>query len=417
MIAEIITIGDEILIGQIVDTNSAWMGIELNKVGIKVGQITSISDDSTQIQTSLQRALGHADIVLLTGGLGPTKDDVTKKALADFFNAKLVMDRGTLEHVSKIFEKLNRPLLDVNIKQAEVPENCTVIKNENGTAPCMWFEHQGKIIISMPGVPFEMKSLMVEQVIPTLLKHFNLPIIKHLNILTAGLGESFLAKEIEDIEDLLPKHIKLAYLPKFGQVKLRLSGIADDSINLQEEIREWQQKIITRLGKYVIADHDTTVPQVVLDFLTTHSLNFSTAESCTGGFIAHLITALPGSSAVYVGGGVVYTNPLKKCLLGVREETLEKYTAVSEPTVLEMADGAKDKFQSDYAIAVSGYAGSGEDVSEEEIGLIWIAIAGPRRTIAKQFKLGNNRTQNIERASIVALTFLLNELKKDTKIS
>ncbi len=414
---EIITIGDEILIGQIVDTNSAWMGVELNKVGISVSSIVSISDQIEVIKSSLKSALERVDIVLITGGLGPTKDDVTKKSLAEFFNSKMILDQETLAHVKQIFDQLGRPLLDVNIKQAEVPEVCQVIKNDNGTAPCMWFEVDGKIVVSMPGVPFEMKALMSDKIIPRLLTHFKLPIIQHLNILTVGLGESFLAKQIEDLESSLPEYIKLAYLPKFGQVRLRLSGVANDLNNLLTEMQKWQKLIIERLGDYVVSNQDITLQQVVLNYLIENGFKLSTAESCTGGYIAHLITQITGSSSAYVGGGVVYTNELKKKVLGVREDTLIQFSAVSEETVIQMAEGANHNFGSDYAMAVSGYAEGGEGVVDEAVGLIWIAIAGPYGTTAKSFHFGKNRLQNIERATTAAFSFLLKQMKEDSKIS
>lgn len=282
MLAEIITIGDEILIGQIVDTNSAWMAKQLNQIGMKVKQITSVSDDADHIMEALRLAESRADVILMTGGLGPTKDDITKVTLAKYFNMGFRRDEETLNHVTEIFARLNRPMIDLNRTQADVPEGCIVIKNKNGTAPCMWFEQHGKIFVSMPGVPFEMMYLMDDEIIPRIKAAFKLPVIYHKTILTSNIGESFLAMEIEDIENSLPPSIKLAYLPKLGQVRLRLSTIGEEEAPLKAAVDFYAQQIIARIRQHVVAEEDIALEKAILNFMEQRKLTLSTAESCTG---------------------------------------------------------------------------------------------------------------------------------------
>jgi nicotinamide-nucleotide amidase len=407
MLAEIITIGDEILIGQIVDTNSAWMAQELNKIGMAVKQITSVSDDASHIVEALNEAQKRADVILITGGLGPTKDDITKFTLSKYFNMPLRQDKATLDHITSIFTRLNRPMIEANIRQADVPDGCMVIQNANGTAPCMWFEHNGKIIVSMPGVPFEMMYLMEEEIIPRIKAAFNLPFIVHQTILTAGLGESFLAQEIGEIEDQLPSHLKLAYLPKLGQVRLRLSGSGNDEMLLKKEIAAITTKIIAKIEKFVVIADDIALEKAILDKMKARKLTLSTAESCTGGYISHLITQHAGSSAVFAGGAVVYSYDLKESVLGVKHETLSTFGAVSEQTVKEMAQGAILHFKTDYAIAVSGIAGPDGGMPDKPVGTVWIAIASKEKVEAKLFNFGSKRLQNIERSATAAFTLLL----------
>ncbi|MNK04138.1 Nicotinamide-nucleotide amidohydrolase PncC [compost metagenome] len=413
MLAEIITIGDEILIGQIVDTNSAWMAEQLNLIGIKVKQVSSVSDDAEHIIEALQLAEKRADIILITGGLGPTKDDITKITMARYFNMGFRRDQETLKHVTDIFVRYNKPMIESNRKQADVPDGCTVIKNKNGTAPCMWFEERGKIFVSMPGVPFEMKYLMEEEILPKLKKAFKLPAIIHKTILTANIGESFLAVELEEIEDSLPAHIKLAYLPKLGQIRLRLSGSGDDEHLLKGEVEAYAQQIINKVKKYVVIDQDIALEKAILDIMEANNLTLSTAESCTGGYIAHLITQHPGCSAVYAGGAVTYSNALKMSVLGVHAETLQTYGAVSEQTVKEMAYGARINFKTDYAVAVSGVAGPDGGTEDKPVGTVWVAVANSHHVIARLFNFSNRRAQNIERSAIAALSMVLNEIKQD----
>lgn len=411
MLAEIITIGDEILIGQIVDTNSAWMAEKLNQAGIRVKQISSVSDDRQHILDALAEAATRADIILITGGLGPTKDDITKKTLAEYFNVGMVMNDDALENVSNIFKKYNRPLLEVNRRQAEVPANCVVIQNKNGTAPGMWFEVDGKIYVSMPGVPFEMKYMVEDEVIHQLKAKLKLPVIIHKTILTAGEGESFLAEKIADIEDSLPAHIKLAYLPKLGQVRLRLSADGDDAALLQTEVDSYAAKIVERVKHAVVAEEDIPLEKALLNFMEQRGLTLSVAESCTGGYISHLITQNAGSSKVFLGGVVSYSNQLKESMLGVKHETLDQFGAVSGETAKEMVEGALRNFKSDYAVAVTGIAGPDGGSAEKPVGTVWIAAANANKTVTKKFTFGNKRLQNIERSAVWAFFMLITLLK------
>jgi nicotinamide-nucleotide amidase len=406
MLAEIITIGDEILIGQIVDTNSAWIAKELNGIGVRVKQISSVSDDRVHILTALAEAHKRADIILITGGLGPTKDDITKKTLAEYFNVGMVENAEALANVQKLFKKYNRPMIDVNRLQAQVPANCEVVLNENGTAPGMWFNHEGKVYMSMPGVPFEMMYMMEEKVLPKIKATFKLPFIIHKTILTVGEGESFLAERIADIEDSLPKHIKLAYLPKLGQVRLRLSGDGENEALLKTEVEHYAVKLVERVGQFVIAEEDIALEKAILNKMEARGLTLSVAESCTGGYISHLFTQHPGSSNVFFGGAISYSYELKESILGVKNETLWQHGAVSQETVTEMVEGAILNFKSDYAIAVTGVAGPGGGTPDKPVGTVWIAAASAKKTVVKKFTFGNKRLQNIERSAISALGML-----------
>jgi nicotinamide-nucleotide amidase len=412
MLAEIITIGDEILIGQIVDTNSAWMAQKLNEEGIRIKQISSVSDSREHILTALAEAAVRADIIFITGGLGPTKDDITKQTLAEYFNVKLVLNDEALTNVLTIFERYNRPLLEVNRKQAEVPANCEIILNNNGTAPGMWFNVKGKIYVSMPGVPFEMKYMMEETVIPKLKQVLKLPVIIHKTILTVGEGESFLAEKIADIEDALPSYIKLAYLPKMGQVRLRLSAYGDDEKLLQDKLSEFADRIVKRVTDNVVAQEDIPLEKVVLNYMVDKGLTLSVAESCTGGYLSHQLTQHEGSSTVFLGGAVTYSNDLKESVLGVENETLYQFGAVSQQTVQQMAEGALRQFKSDYAVAVTGIAGPGGGTNDKPVGTVWIAVANARKTVSKKFTFGNKRAQNIERSTVAAFYMLITLLKE-----
>jgi len=411
MLAEIITIGDEILIGQIVDTNSAWMAQKLNEEGIRVKQISSVSDDRQHILTALAEAATRADIIFITGGLGPTKDDITKQTLTEYFNVKLVLNDDALNNVLNIFKRYNRPLLEVNRKQAEVPENCEIILNNNGTAPGMWFNVDGKIYVSMPGVPFEMKYMMEETVIPKLKTTLKLPVIIHKTILTVGEGESFLAEKIADIENELPANIKLAYLPKMGQVRLRLSAYSDGETSLNDKLEEFAGRIVERVGHNVVAEEDIPLEKVIQNYMTEKGLTLSVAESCTGGYVSHLITQHEGSSQFFLGGAVTYSNDLKENILGVKNETLYQFGAVSQETVTEMVEGALRQFKSDYALAITGIAGPGGGTHEKPVGTVWIAVANANKTVVKKFTFGNKRLQNIERSAVAAFFMLITLLK------
>ncbi|GAC1302955.1 MAG: competence/damage-inducible protein A [Mucilaginibacter sp.] len=415
MLAEIITIGDEILIGQIVDTNSAWMARELNNIGIRVKQISSVSDDRQHILTALAEASSRADIILITGGLGPTKDDITKKTIADYFGVGMIENKDALANVVNIFAKYNRPLLEVNRLQAQVPENCEVVLNNNGTAPGMWFNVNGKIYISMPGVPHEMMYMMEEDVLPKLKSSLKLPFIIHKTILTVGEGESFLAERIADIEDSLPPFIKLAYLPKPGQVRLRLSGYGEDEELISNKLNEFAAKIVGRVGKVVAAEEDIPIEKAILNFMEARGLTLSVAESCTGGYISQLFTQHPGSSKVFFGGAISYSYELKESILGVKPDTLLTYGAVSEETATEMVQGALSRFKSDYAIAVTGIAGPDGGTAEKPVGTVWIAVASQQKLVVRKFTFGSKRQQNIERSATAALGLLNNLLHEQEK--
>lgn len=412
MLCEIITIGDEILIGQIVDTNSAWMAQQLNEFGIRVKQITSISDDKQHIIDALNEAQKRADIILITGGLGPTKDDITKHTLAEYFNAKLVLNEEALANVERIFARFNRPVTEVNRKQAEVPDNCTIIQNPQGTAPGMHFNINGKHIFCMPGVPFEMKAIMESSVLPYIKANFIGHTLIHENILTVGIGESFLATEIEDIENALPSHIKLAYLPKLGQVRMRLTANYDGVYD-PNEILNYKKQISERVHKNVVAEEDISFEEAILNILIKNNKKLSTAESCTGGYISHLFTSIPGSSRAFEGGAVSYSYDLKKSMLGLTQSTLDTCGAVSQETVEEMAKGAIKHFNTDYAIACSGIAGPDGGTEDKPVGTVWIAVATPNHVVSKKFQFGNLRMQNIERTAVQALYMLFRLIREE----
>lgn len=413
MTAEIITIGDEILIGQIVDTNSAWIATQLNAIGVELLQISSVADKSYAIKEALNLAANRADIILCTGGLGPTKDDVTKQTLASYFNTTLYRNEQVLAHVTAIFRKFNRPMLEVNNKQADVLLNAQVLHNETGTAPGMWVEEQEKIFVFMPGVPSEMKYLMEYQVLPRLKNIPNETAIVHQSILTAGLGESFLAERLSVFEESLPAHIHLAYLPKYGQVKLRLSGFGTEKSGLAKEVAGYLSNIESLIKSYVVGFGDITLEQTLLKIMSSKSLSLSTAESCTGGYIGHLLTSLPGSSAIFKGGAITYSNTLKVSMLGVSEETLLKYGAVSEEVALEMALGAQKQYATDYSLAVTGIAGPDGGTVDKPVGTVWIAVAGKKGAKAKLFNFGKVRLPNIERSAANALIMLFYLLKEE----
>lgn len=409
MLTEIITIGDELLIGQVVDTNSAWMGQQLNLAGFKVKQITSISDDETHILTALAEAAKRADIILITGGLGPTKDDVTKKTLCKYFNSGLIFNMEAFADVERFFKSRGREVMPIDKIQAEVPENCKVLSNKNGTAPGMWFEHEGKIYVSMPGVPYEMKGIMTDYTIPMLKQKFNTPHIFHKTILTQGIGETVLAEMIAAVEDNLPSHIKLAYLPSVASVRLRLTGMSFDT-DLQAQVETEVDKIMQHIQKYVYGFDEDTLAGVVGKLLQEKNQTLALAESCTGGYISQLITAIPGCSSYYKGSMVAYSYEIKEEFLDVSKTTLATKGAVSEEVVLQMATNAKAKFNTDYALAVSGIAGPDGGTADKPVGTVWIAMATPKGCTAKRFQFGPNRSRNIEATALTALNILQKEL-------
>lgn len=408
LFVEIVTIGDELLIGQVVDTNSAWMGEQLNLIGIKVKQITSISDDKQAILTTLKEASQRADIVLITGGLGPTKDDITKTTLCEYFQCGYRFDENVHQHLIRIFERYGRTLSDLNKKQAELPEICTTLFNANGTAPGMWFETKGKVFVSMPGVPYEMKGIMKDEVLPRLQKHFSTKAIFHKTVLTMGIGESYLSEIIANWEDALPPHMKLAYLPSPGYVRLRLSGSGEDAESLKEEVLAEVEKLKPQIASYIYGYDNDTLPQLIHSALIAGQYSISTAESCTGGNIAAQLISLPGSSVYFKGGLVAYSNEVKQLELHVKKDTLEQFGAVSEETVSEMIDGALSKFGTDFTIAVSGIAGPDGGTAEKPVGTIWIGVGNKQgNKIVKKYQLGQNRERNIQIATLYALKQVL----------
>jgi nicotinamide-nucleotide amidase len=409
MLAEIITIGDELLIGQVIDTNSAWMAEQLNVIGIRVHQITSISDDQQHILTTLKEASERAQLILITGGLGPTKDDITKQTLCKFFDTSLVFSETAYANVEKLFSARGVAVTELNRLQAMVPANCHVVANPNGTAPCMWFEKNGCIYISMPGVPFEMKAIMEQEIIPQLLNKLNRVII-HRTILTEGVGESHLASLIEPWEDSLPSFVKLAYLPQPGMVRLRLTAYGTDRKVLQHAIDKAEKELYSYAGDFIFGFDNDTMESVVGQLLRSKGMTLSTAESCTGGNIAQLITSIAGSSDYFKGSLVAYSNEIKEQFLGVPHKVIAEHGAVSKQTVIAMAEGIRTRFATDYAISVSGIAGPGGGTAEKPVGTTWIAIATPTETIARKFLLGDHRGRNIRKASMAALNMLRGKL-------
>ena len=407
MLAELITIGDEILIGQIVDTNSAWMGEQLNLAGIAVKQITSVSDDPQHIIKALDEAQTRADLILITGGLGPTKDDLTKKTLRDYFKMGWRTDADVEEDVKAIFKKFGREPGGVNMLQAQVPDGCRVIRNYNGTAPGMWFEQNGKIFVSMPGVPYEMKGLMSNGVIPLLREKFSLPFIYHRTVLTQGIGESMLAERIEAWEDsLAPLGIKLAYLPAPSVVRLRLSTSGSDESKIRKAVDAKVEELLPQIEQWHYGFGEETLAEVTGKLLLERGQTVCTAESCTGGSIAQAITSVAGSSQWFIGGWVSYANEVKIAQIGVPESLIEKHGVVSEEVVTEMAREARIRMKTDYAVAVSGIAGPGGGSEEKPVGLVYIGVANETGVVVKRYQFGGDRNRNITAATLSALMLL-----------
>ena len=404
--ASIITIGDELLIGQVIDTNSPWMATELNKSGIWVKRRTAVGDNREDIIHALEEESKWADIILITGGLGPTEDDITKSVLCDHFGGKLVINEEALANIKAIFEKLDRPLIERNIQQAAVPDNCIVIPNRRGTAPGMWFEKEGKVYISMPGVPHEMKGMITEDVLPRLAMRFSMPRIVSHTLLTSGIGEAFLAELIKDVEAALPSYIKLAYLPNYGMVRLRLTAIGDEKEKIEKETADYFEQLKTKVKEYLVTDKDETIVQVVSRLIREQKKTLTTAESCTGGYIAHLITAETDASAFYKGSVVGYANEIKENVLHVSPATLELEGAVSEATVKQMVRGAIEIMQTDYAIAVSGIMGPGGGSEAKPVGTVWIAVGDKDTIEAQRFHFRFDRLRNIEMTANYALNML-----------
>ncbi|WP_053972428.1 competence/damage-inducible protein A [Mangrovimonas sp. ST2L15] len=414
MQAEIITIGDEILIGQIVDTNSAFISKALNQIGVSVYQITSVQDDREHILKALAEAEENADIILITGGLGPTKDDITKKTIAEYFDDTLIRDEAVLENIRRIWDTyIKKPLIQVNIDQALVPSKATALMNVNGSAPGMWLVRNGKVFVSMPGVPFEMKALMTDEVLPRLRKKFKFPYIEHQTVLTHGIGESALAERIETWEDQLPKFVKLAYLPNLGRVRLRLSAKGMDKAVIQNEIKQQIDLLMPQIEDVFVGfENDGSIEELIGGALEANHQTIATAESCTGGKIAEMFTSHPGASHYFKGSVVTYATETKVKVLGLSEELIEKYSVVSAEVAQAMAERARLLFNTDYAIATTGNAGPDKGDSEAEVGTVFIAIATKQGVLTHEFHFGSHRERVINKAANKALELLHKEILK-----
>lgn len=406
MQALLLTIGDEILLGQTIDTNSTWLGQELNSIGIQVTRCMTVGDELPAILDALAYGWSHYDLVIMTGGLGPTKDDITKKALAQFFKVDLVFDQATYDRILRIFDRLGRPATEAHREQCYMPANAQLLPNAMGTAPGMWFEEDGPILISLPGVPYEMKSIMTETGLPRLKSQDGLIPIFHRTLQTAGLGESEIASRLGSIEEQLPDHIKLAYLPSLGQVRLRLSAYGGNAVNRAAEMDQYALMIHRELGQSIFAEGDTTLEATLGELIRSRGLLLATAESCTGGAIAHRITSVAGSSQYYLGTLVAYHNALKIEKLGVSTSDLSTYGAVSEPVVRQMVQGVIQAFGADVAISASGVAGPTGGTPDKPVGMIWIAVGNGVESRTRLLKMGKDRLKNIEATTVMAMNEL-----------
>lgn len=406
ILAEILAIGDELLIGQTLDTNSHWISGELDKAGIKTVRRTTVGDTEVEILTAFAEAEKRADIILITGGLGPTSDDLTKPCLAKYFNCEIKIHEEALAEVTEFFKSRGRELTETNRQQAALPVCCEKITNAIGTAPGMWFERNKKVFVSMPGVPHEMKRMMQETVIPKLRKTFALPAILHRIIRTAGIGESFLADKIAGWEKALPPTMKLAFLPGLGEVKLRLTAYGNSREQLYRETDEHIEQLRSLIGNFIYAFEDVELEQVIGQQLRERKLTLAIAESCTGGYLSHLITTIPGSSDYFMGSMIPYAYDIKMRQLGVKPETLERYGAVSEPTIIEMANIVRAKFNTDIGVATSGIAGPGGATPEKPVGTVWIAYSDKHQTVTRKLQLSKDRILNIKLASVAVLNLI-----------
>lgn len=419
MRAEILTIGDEILIGQITNTNSVWIAQKLNLMGIKVVHMASVSDDKSAIIKAFSDAEQRADFVFITGGLGPTKDDITKKTFAEYFNTILESDEKVLAHVKSFFDKRGREMNEANRQQALIPKGCEVIHNQNGTAPGMWFKKGNCVFISMPGVPYEMKEMMENVILPKIKSEFKLKHIYHKTVLTQGLGESFLAEKIEKWEDnLAAKNIKLAYLPQPGMVRLRLSISGDDFETIKKTVEKEIGILNILIKEYIYGyeeygEEPPSLEKIVSELLRDRKKKIALAESCTGGYISSLFTSIAGSSEIFNGAVVPYHNHIKHEQLEVDNSVFEKYGAVSKECVLQMAEHVKTKFHSDYAIATSGIAGPAGGTPDKPVGTVWIAVSSPEKTLAMKFIFGDDRGRNIRMTAATALNMLRKMILKE----
>ena len=410
----IITIGDELLIGQVIDTNSAWMAQELNKAGIRVKRRVAVGDVWDDIWQALDEEAAQVDVILITGGLGPTADDITKPLLCKYFGGTLVQNEAALQNVTYLFTKVfNRELTPRNIKQAEVPDTCTVLQNKRGTAPGMLFKKAGKIFVSMPGVPHEMQGMMTDDVIPLLQKEFEVAHISHRTLLTFGIGESMLADMIQDFEEALPSNIKLAYLPNYGMVRLRLTATGIDNKETENQIQHHFNKLQELVKEFLVTNEDIPMEKILGNLLLQKNKTLATAESCTGGYIAHLITGIPGSSSFYKGTIVSYDNAVKTSLLKVPEDMLAQNGAVSEPVVVQMVKGILQNIPTDYAIAVSGIMGPNGGSADKPVGTVWIAVGNAQKQMTQQLHFRFNRQRNIQLTAVNAMNLMRKFILED----
>jgi nicotinamide-nucleotide amidase len=412
MKAEILTIGDEILIGQVTNTNAVWIAQQLNLIGIKVVHMATVSDDLNEILKGLENASKRADFVFITGGLGPTKDDITKKTFAQFFGVELVLDELILQDVSSFFIKRGREVSQLNKDQALIPKGCRALRNKSGTAPGMWMQKNKVHFISMPGVPYEMKGIMTDEVLPKIKEEFKLQRIYHKTVLTQGIGESVLAELIEKWEDgLALKNIKLAYLPQPGMVRLRLSTSGDNEKVIRENVEHEIEKLIPQIKEYIFGyenygEEMPTIEKVTSELLRERKQTLAVAESCTGGYVSSMFTAIAGSSDIFKGGIVPYTNDAKHDLLNVDTAVFEKHGAVSKECVIALAENVRTKLKADYSVAISGVAGPSGGTPEKPVGFVWIAVCDGNKTLAKSFQFGDDRNRNIVMTANTAVSFL-----------
>ncbi|WP_420321944.1 competence/damage-inducible protein A [Flagellimonas sp.] len=412
MQAEIITIGDEILIGQIVDSNSAFISKELNRIGVSIYQITSVQDSRDHILEAMATAGARSPLVIITGGLGPTKDDVTKHTLCEFFQDELIMDTDVLEHIELLFKKyISTPISDLNRKQALVPSMATVLKNSYGTAPGLWMKKESTVYVSLPGVPLEMKYLIKDRVVPKIVKEYERPHILHKTILTHGLGESAIAEKIETWEDNLPDFISLAYLPNLGRVRLRLTAKGNNKEMLDKTVSAEVEKLYPLIGDIIYGEDDEdTIEGQIGKLLTQKAMTLGTAESFTGGKLAERITSIPGASAYFKGTIVSYATEAKIHLLNVPKELINKHSVVSEEVAICMAKNAREILKTDFSIATTGNAGPTKGDSDAEVGTVFIAISSPKHTFAKQFTMGNERKRIVQKSVNKAFELLAKEI-------
>lgn len=409
--AEIIAIGDELLIGQTINTNAAWLGEQLNAIGIKVHRSLVISDNRDEITAALNEASSRSNIIIMTGGLGPTKDDITKHTLCTYFNTELAIDEAALQRITEFFERRGLPMLEVNRQQAALPESCTVIHNYRGTACGMWFERGDRVFISMPGVPYEMKGMMEDEVFGKLASFYKRPIIRHRTILTTGVGESFLANLLIGWEHMLEERkIALAYLPSPGMVKLRMSSYGEEGRDVENDFRLCEEELHRLVGEHIYGYDKDTLQEIVGTMLRKQGATLAVAESCTGGTLSRLITSVPGSSDYFKGGVVAYTNAAKSEIIHVDPMVIEEHKVVSHEVARAMAMGARQRFGADWAISTTGIAGPGGGTEEQPVGLIYVAVAGPTDCKSVELRLGKRRDNNMDMASFAGLNLLRKEI-------